>query len=60
MANLKKQKKIKFGIMCSNMIFPKWRALTIEKLLSSEDIELSLLIVNGNPSSSKNRSSISP
>ena len=58
MNNLKNQKKIKFGIMCSNTVFPIWRALTIEKLLSSENIELSLIIINGNPSSSKNRDSI--
>lgn len=40
------QKRIRFGIMCSGTIFPKWQADTIVNLLKIKEIVPGLLIVN--------------
>jgi len=43
------RKEIRFGIMCTGTVFPRWQADAITKLLSLERVSCELLIVDDNP-----------
>jgi hypothetical protein len=41
--------KIRFGILCSGLVFPRWQAETIRQLLSEEFVQPALLVLEERP-----------
>lgn len=50
----KNQRPIRFGIMCNGAVFPAWRASCLRKLLALDNVELALLIMDGDSLTASN------